>query len=116
MAKYERFIRGNFDEVLALCERAVMGKSTTAELEDKSDVESNGVRVAVRVYERFSWLGSSRVSLNITLVGTGDDLYLVAIGSGGSQAVFFKINTYGESNFLATLSEEIEAYCRNSGQ
>lgn len=115
MAKYERFFRGNFEEVLSICEQAVMGKSATATLEDRSDIVSNGVKVAVRVYERYSMLGGNRVSLSLTLVGDGDELYLVAIGSGGSQALMFKINTFGEANFLASLSDEIDLYLGSRG-
>ena len=62
----------------------------------------------MRVYERFSYLGGNRVSLNMTLAGEGNDLYLSAITSGGSQAMFFKINTIGEENFLNALKKEIE--------
>ena len=73
------------------------------------------MKVAVRVYERYSMLGGNRVSLSLTLVGSGDELYLVAIGSGGSEAVLFKINTFGEANFLATLSDEIDLYLGSRG-
>lgn len=109
MAKYERCLTGDFSEVLALCDRAVM-KSLSASREDGSDYERGGVRVAVRVYERYSMIGSNRVSLSLTLVGNGSELFLTAVASGGSQAVFFKINTWGEESFLDTLRYEIDAY------
>lgn len=109
MAKYERRLNGDFDEVLNLCERAVM-KSASASYEDGSDLERNGFRLAVRVYERYSMIGSNRVSLNLTLAGYGGELFLTAITSGGSQAVFFKINTLGEESFLETLRYEVDRY------
>lgn len=108
MAKYERSISGEFGEVLALCEGAIGEGSVSASYEDGSDYASGGVRVAVRVYERYSMFGGNRVSLNLTLVGTGDGLFLTAITSGGSQAVFFKINTVGETSFLDTLVSVVE--------
>ena len=37
----------------------------------------------------------------------GGDICLSAITSGGSQAVFFKINTFGEEAFLDKLRELI---------
>ena len=46
---------------------------------------------------------TNRVSMNLTLVGRGRELFLSAITSGGSQAMFFKINTWGEEAFLDTL-------------
>ncbi|WP_249338357.1 DUF6054 family protein, partial [Tsukamurella paurometabola] len=62
-----------------------------------------------RVYERYSYTGSNRVSLNVTLVGRGEDLYVTGITSGGSQAVFFKINRFGEDAFLNKLRQALEA-------
>ena len=50
-------------------------------------------------------MGGNRVSLNVTLVGAGEELFLSAITSGGSQAVFVKINTWGEEAFLDKLVE-----------
>jgi hypothetical protein len=61
-------------------------------------------------------LGGNRVSLNVTLVGNGDRLFLSAITSGGSQAVLFKINTFGEESFLDCLREIAEDYCSGRGE
>ena len=57
-------------------------------------------------------LGGNRVSMNVTLVGKGEELFLTAITSGGSQAVFWKINTMGEEAFLQTLIDAME--CKGS--
>lgn len=110
MAKYEKTLIGDFNEVLALCENTILGKSISADLEAKSDYHLDGVNVAIRVFERYSWIGKNRVSLNVTLVGKGNQLYLTAITAGGSQAVFFKVNTWGEGSFLESLVSEIEKF------
>ena len=109
MAKYERRINGNFDEVLRIAHDSI-NRSMSATLEDQSYANFGDVRLAVRVYERYSWLGGNRVSLNLTLVGEGSNLFLSAISSGGSQAMFFKANTWGEESFLETLSRSMEKY------
>ena len=57
-------------------------------------------------------IGGNRVSLNITLIGNGNRLFLTAITSGGSQAVFFKLNTMGEESFLDCVKEIVENYSR----
>ena len=44
------------------------------------------------------------------LAGEGERLFLSAITSGGSQAVFFKINTVGEENFLDKFVDAVNAY------
>lgn len=108
MAKYERKLSGDFDEVLQMCEYAVIKESLSASFEAGSDFTVGNARVCVRVYERFSYFGGNRVSLNITLAGEGNDLFLSAITSGGSQAVLFKLNTVGEETFLDTLVRAVE--------
>ena len=59
----------------------------------------------MRVFERYSYFGNNRVSLSVTLFENGEEVYLSAVTSGGSQAMFFKINTMGEEAFLDKLRE-----------
>lgn len=110
MAKYESSLTGDFDEVLRRIETGIIRGSASASCEDGSDFQRNGIRCAVRVFERYSMLGKNRVSMNVTLIGDGDDLFLSAITSGGSQAVLFKINTFGEEAFLDQIVDIIEKY------
>lgn len=108
VAKYEKHLTGNFDELLELVTDGVLNGSMSASYEDGADWTSGEVRCAVRVFERYSAMGGNRVSMNVTLVGKGEELFLTAITSGGSQAVFWKINTMGEEAFLQTLIDAIE--------
>lgn len=41
----------------------------------------------------------------VTLFGKGVDVHLSAITAGGSTAMFFKLNTFGEEAFLEKLKE-----------
>lgn len=108
VAKFEKHLTGNFDELLELVTDGVLNGSMSASYEDGSDWTNGTVRCAVRVFERYSYMGGNRVSMNVTLVGNGRDLFLSAITSGGSQAVFFKLNTLGEESFLEKLVEIVE--------
>lgn len=108
MAMLERDIRGDFDAVLEQLHEGVLGGSVTATYEDGSDVAMGEVRCAVRMYERYSHSGGNRVALSLTLVGVGDRLHLTAITAGGSQALFFKLNTWGEEAFLDTLAAVVD--------
>ena len=50
------------------------------------------------------YIGKNRVSMSVTLFSSGNGpVHLCAITSGGSQAMFFKINTWGEESFLDKL-------------
>ena len=110
MAKLERELTGSFDRLLDYLHDGILNGSASASWEDSSDYASGSVRVAVRVYERYSIIGSNRVSLNLTLVGNGPNLFLSAITSGGSQAVLFKINTLGEGAFLDVVEELLDGW------
>ncbi len=109
MAKLERTFTGDFDTVLARLHQGVLSGSTTASLEGAADYTAGPVRVAVRMYERYSWTGSNRVAMSLTLTGEDGRLRLTAITAGGSQAMFFKINTWGEESFLDTLAAVVDS-------
>lgn len=105
MAKFVRTLRGDFNTILKKIESGVMDGSLSATLEDSWEVRGENTRCAVRVFERYSFSGENRVSMNVTLYQTGDVIHLCAITSGGSQGLFFKLNTWGEEAFLDTLRE-----------
>lgn len=108
MAKLEKKIKGNFDEILNKIENGILNGSISASLEESSDFIGNNSRCSVRVFERYSFIGKNRVSMNVTLFNDGGDyIYISATTSGGSQAMFFKINTLGEETFLDKITELI---------
>lgn len=110
MAKLERQLTGDFNALLDYLHDGILSGSSSASWEDGSDYDGAGFRCAVRVYERYSFMGGNRVSLNLTLVGEGNQLFLSAITSGGSQAVFFKVNTLGEEAFLDKVEELLDQW------
>lgn len=106
MAKLEQTIQGNFEELLQKIESGILNGSMSASLEDSSDFFSGTARCSVRIFERYSWMGGNRVSLSVTLFQNGnDEIYLSAVAAGGSQAMLYKINTWGEEAFLDKLRE-----------
>ena len=109
MAKLEETRYEDFDRLLQLLEQGILEGSMSASLEDASDFRSGSARCSVRVFERYSYIGNNRVSLTLTLFQNGDEpVRLSAITAGGSQAIFFKINTWGEESFLDKLREILE--------
>lgn len=109
MAKIEETIHGDFDSILNTLENAVMNGSMSASCEDGSDYENGAFRCAVRVYERYSYSGGNRVSMTLVLAGADGEYQLTAITSGGSQGMFFKINTWGEEGFLDTIRDAVDS-------
>lgn len=106
MAKLEQTLYGNFNQLLSQIEDGIINGSVSASLEDSSDFYEGGSRCSVRVFERYSYMGGNRVSMNVTLFQVGNGpIHLTAITAGGSQALFFKVNTFGEEAFLDKLRE-----------
>ena len=106
MAKLVTKLNGSFDQICTRIHDGILQGSVSASLEDSWSMKDGNSRIAVMVFERYSYFGGNRVSMNVTLYQEGDGpVYLCAITAGGSQAVFFKVNTIGEESFLDTLRE-----------
>ncbi len=112
MAKYEKKLKGDFNSLLNWLHRDITSGSISVSYEDGSDIAIGEVSTSVRVYERYSAIGGNRVSMNVTIVGNDDNLFVSAITSGGSQAIFFKINTFGEGAFLSLCEKSVEEFIR----
>lgn len=110
MTKYVYHTTGDFNRFVAAVQRSAETLSSSTTYEDGHHFKNNTVSL---VYERYSAFGSNRVSLSITITQTSDGIELVAIPSGGSQAVFFKVNTVGEETFLDAFSNRIEKLEKN---
>lgn len=109
MAKLERELNGDFYLILNNIVQEIVNGSVSATLEESSDFKSGDAKCSVRVFERYSYMGGNRVSLSVTLFQKGDGpIFLSAAATGGSQAMFFKINTFGEAAFLDKLREIVD--------
>lgn len=105
MAKFVKTGKGNFNDILTKLNNAIISGSMSSSLEDSNKTSFNGVTTVTKVYERYSFTGKNRLSLTLTLVGYLDNISLTLITSGGSQAVFFKINRFGENSFLNNVKD-----------
>ena len=106
MAKFERTIENQkFYPLLQQIEQGILDSSFSAHLEAGSDFEDGDARCSVRVFERYSMVGGNRLSLTVAMFQQGDSpIRLSMITAGGSQAVFFKVNTFGEEAFLTDVT------------
>ena len=94
MAIFEKTIQNKkFDQLLWKLENEIPASSWSAELEAGSDFKE----------------GDARCSLTLTMFQNGGSpIRLSAITAGGSQAVFFKVNTLGEESFLEDVKGLLE--------
>lgn len=109
MAKLERELNGNFDEITKLIKDGIVNGSISAELVDKSNFKGKNSRCSLLVFERYGFTGKNRVSLSVNLYQEKERIvYVSAISSGGSGAMLFKINTIPENSFLSKLEEVLD--------
>ncbi len=67
------------------------------------------------MFERYSMAGGNRLSLTIVLYQEEEGpICVTGITAGGSQALFWKINTWGEGSFLDKLTELLGRIRRES--
>lgn len=110
MAKLEATLHGNFSAILNAIDTAVLEGSFTASLEDESHFQSSPGRCTAHRPAVRTALSCNRVSLSVLLLETAHGVRLSAIASGGSQAMFLKLNTFGEEAFLESISEAVARY------
>lgn len=110
MAKIEAKLRAKVEELSEAIKDQVLSASASAHLEDYSEFKMGDASCFTYVFERYSYIGSNRVSMSVTLFEKEDHILLSAISSGGSEAIFFKINTFGEEAFLDTLRPLLDDY------
>lgn len=109
MAKFEMTVNQDFESLTRRITDGILEGSISASIEDSSEFYRGDTRCAVWVFERYSYMGGNRVSLSVTLFGPDQGpVQLSAITSGGSRAVFSKVNTIGEESFLEELRAILE--------
>lgn len=109
MAKYEKKIVGNFDEIISKLQNEIINSGISMNLVDESNYSSGESNIAVRVYDKYFMRNSSRASLNLTVVGHGSDIFISAIGAGGGQGVIFNFSWGAEDELVDIVRYCIEA-------
>jgi len=111
MAKFECSLKGDFDAVLRIIEHGLSNVDNSISYDDGSDFQTGQFRCAVRVFEKFNSYRNGVVNMNIMLAGEGDNLFLSAITSGGSEILLFQGSFESRENKLIDrLKKILEEY------
>lgn len=110
MAQYTADISGSLTHFSRYLENFILDSSLSASLEETFRCRMGEVTCVVQTYERYSFLGGNRVSLSVTMLEHQGRIHLMAAATGGSQAMFFKINDFGETAFLEKLEQAVKEY------
>lgn len=107
MAKYRNRLTGDFNRIRDHIKREILSTSTSASLEEEETIYKGDIKIAVLTFERYSYSGGNRLSLNVVIVGDGTTVDIVGTSTGGSNGLFMKFNTWGEDAFLEKLKQAI---------
>lgn len=108
MAKYERNIMGQFEEVINRLQNDIDNSGVTMNLVDESNYTSGDTKIAVRVYDKYFMRNGNRASLSLTVVGRGNDIFISAIGAGGGQGIIFNFSLGAEEDMVAIVRRSLE--------
>jgi hypothetical protein len=107
MAKFEKTITGQFDEVVDKLQEDISNSGLTMNLVDESNCTIGDTKVAVRVYDKYFMRNGNRASLSLTVAGHGDEIFISAIGAGGGQGIIFNFSLGAEDDMVAIVEESI---------
>lgn len=107
MAKFERQVAGDFEEVLRGIHSYIMGSAMSIQQIDETRHEVNGVQVATKVYDKYYMRSSNRASLTLTVIGDGDHVQVSAIGAGGGNGAFLNFSWGAEEDFIAVVPQAL---------
>lgn len=88
----------------------VKSYSTSATHEETRLVKSDETYVQIDMFERYSMFSDSRVALGVTTIYKNGKIDITAMSAGGSRAIFFKMDTVGENNFLDGFKNVVKDY------
>lgn len=108
MAKYEKSIIGEFEEVVRRLQDDIENSGMSVNLVEESNYTSVDTKIAVRVYDKYFMRNGNRASLSLTVVGHGNSIFISAIGAGGGQGVIFNFSLGAEDELVAIVEESIE--------
>ncbi len=110
MSKRDWVLTGyGIEELANIITDGILNASVSATLEDSSYFSSGNVSCTVLVFERYSIIGSNRLSLTVSLFSEPGCVRISGISSGGSEGILWKINTLGEDAFLDVLVDVLSS-------
>ncbi|MCI1930757.1 MAG: DUF6054 family protein [Clostridia bacterium] len=107
MAKYEKHVHGNFKNIVNQLEKDIINNGLSMNLVDESNYESADISMAVRVYDKYFMRNGSRASLSVTVIDSGNEIFISAIGAGGGRGVVFNFSLGAESELTEVVADSI---------
>lgn len=114
MATLKRNFRGNFEDTKSFFKNYMDKKFLTSTFEDEVENNVNGVNIWTGVFEKYYLWGGNRMSLTVVIIEENNNIVCNMITSGGSTGAIFKMDTYGEQQFLVDILYDVDNYIKES--
>lgn len=109
MAQFEKTLYGRdlWDTANVLNQR-ILDSAYSMELAGETNWQGDGVTVLTRVYEKYFMRASNRATITITMVQTGETLYISGISAGGGQGAIFRFSWGAEEDFASDVEALVD--------
>lgn len=104
----KRLLWVNFKKYSNRLQVDIGNSGLTMNLVDESNYTVGDTNIAVRVYDKYFMRNGNRASLSLTVVGSGNNIFISAIGAGGGQGILFNFSLGAEDDMVAIVQESVE--------
>lgn len=108
MAKFEKLVNGDFRTIVSTLEASIMESGLSMNLVDGSDYQSRETKIAVRVYDKYFMRNGNRASLSLTVAGSGNGVFISAIGAGGGSGALFNFSLGAETELTEIVADTVQ--------
>ena len=74
MAKYKYHLNGDFQKLYNYLKNEILNTSSSASLEEQEYLSYDNLKIGILVFERYSYTGGNRLSLNVTIVESNGEI------------------------------------------
>ncbi|WP_304508810.1 DUF6054 family protein [Anaerotignum sp.] len=97
-----------FKKIVEQLDEDIFKSGVSVSLVDKSNYADENIKMAVRVYDKYFMRNSSRASLNVTIIDSGREIFISAIGAGGGNGAFFNFSWGAEGELTEVVANSIK--------
>ncbi|MHB1485579.1 MAG: DUF6054 family protein [Saccharofermentanales bacterium] len=108
MASFSMSGKGNVNETVRILTNGILQSGLSCELVDSVRKTYGSMEFCVMVFEKYYMRAENRVSLTVIVSGTGDDVAVEAIGSGGGRGPLFSFSWGAEDDFVGTVVDVLK--------
>ena len=105
LAKYERKVNVDFQTIVNQLDKYIMQSGISMELVDESNYKSGNTQVSIRIYDKYFMRNGNRASLSVTIVDSGREIVITAIGAGGGKGVFLDYSLGAETELTEVVAD-----------